>query len=540
MAVRAVVFFLLATGSITQVFGQMSQDTPQDWFVMDPADDMVQGLSVDRAYEFLKSKNRTSREIIVAVIDSGVDIDHEDLEGKIWINEDEIPDNGIDDDNNGYIDDRFGWNFIGGSDGNVEEDTHEMTREYVRLTAKYGELSEADVKKKDQEEYAYYLKVKENFESTYSKSLSQYEFYKGLYDDVSRYNNLLIAYLAVDSLMQSDLSRINSSDSVINAARNMVGMIYQQIGEDVNFGLIVEELEGAVEYFGNEVNYAYNVDFEPRTIVGDNYDDPYEKYYGNNDVKGHDASHGTHVAGIIAADRSNELGIRGIADHVKIMVIRAVPDGDERDKDVANAIRYAADNGAHIINMSFGKSYSPQKFVVDEAVEYAQEKGVLLVHAAGNSNKNIDEKDNFPNSKLSSGKSVENWLEIGASGSGDGVDLVGSFSNYGKETVDIFAPGVNIYSTTPDNSYESFNGTSMASPATAGVAALLMSYYPQLNAGQVKDIIKQSSRKFDGLKVKKPGTEELVEFTELSRTGGLLNAYESVKMAESLTIDKSE
>jgi subtilisin family serine protease len=257
-------------------------------------------------------------------------------------------------------------------------------------------------------------------------------------------------------------------------------------------------------------------------------------------VKGHDASHGTHVSGIIAADRGNALGIQGIADNVKIMAIRAVPDGDERDKDVANAIRYAVDNGAQIINMSFGKSYSPQKFVVDEAIEYAQSKGVLLVHAAGNSNKNIDEKDNFPTSKLSNGKSAENWLEIGASGAGDGVDLVGSFSNYGKETVDVFAPGVNIYSTTPDNSYESFNGTSMASPATAGVAALLMSYYPQLDAGQVRDIIKQSSRKFDGLKVKKPGTEELVEFTELSKTGGLLNAFESVKMAESLTIDKTE
>jgi len=518
--------------------GEVSEsETPQNWFVLDPAADKVQGLSVDKAYDFLSEKKRQGKTVVVAVIDSGVDIDHEDLVGHIWINEDEIEGNGIDDDKNGYIDDRYGWNFIGGKDGNVEQDTHEMTREYVKLSKIFEGREEKSIKKKERDQYNYYLKVKEDFEETFEKADAQYQFYAGLYHNVTRYNNLLKAYLDVDTLSMNSLRSINSTDSTIIEARNMVGMIFQQVGEDVVFEDLAKELEGAVDYFGDQVKYAYNVDFDPRSIVGDNYADPKERIYGNNDVKGHDPSHGTHVSGIIAANRSNDLGIQGIGSNVKIMAIRAVPDGDERDKDVANAIRYAVDNGADIINMSFGKSYSPEKFVVDEAVKYAESKGVLMVHAAGNSSKDIDEKNNFPSRRFDNGKEAGNWLEIGASAAGDGIDFVGSFSNYGKKTVDVFAPGVNIYSTTPENTYESFNGTSMAAPSTAGVAAILMSYYPDLSAFQVRDILRKSSRKFDNLKVKKPGTEELVEFSALSISGGLINAYEAVKMAESMTLE---
>ncbi|MCA6075499.1 S8 family peptidase [Fulvivirga sedimenti] len=539
VVVSLLIFISVSTTGMSQE--QYSEGgTPQNWFVLDPAKDKVQGLSVDEAYSFLKEKKRESKSVIVAVIDSGVDIDHEDLQGKIWINEDEIEGNGIDDDNNGYIDDRYGWNFIGGADGNVEQDTHEMTREYVRLSEKFGDIDEKSVKKKDRAEYDYFLKVKKDFEETYEKAASQYAFYNGLYKNVVRYNNLLKAYLDVDTLSLNDLRGIRSQDSTILEARNLVGMIFQQVGEDVNFEDIAVELEGAVKYFGDQVNYAYNTDFDPRTIVGDNYSDPNERIYGNNDVKGHDPSHGTHVSGIIAANRDNDLGIQGIAENAKIMVVRAVPDGDERDKDVANAIRYAVDNGASIINMSFGKSYSPQKEVVDAAIKYAESKGVLMVHAAGNSSKNIDKSDNYPSRNFNDGKSAGNWLEIGASAAGDNSDFVGNFSNFGKKTMDVFAPGVNIYSTTPDNSYESYNGTSMAAPSTAGVAAMLMSYYPDLTATQVRDILNKSSRKFDNLKVKRPGSEELVDFSELSISGGLINAYEAVKMAETLTIGKKD
>ncbi len=518
--------------------GSSDKQPALEWLVMDPNQDTIQGVSVERAYKELL-KDKPSKKITVAVIDSGVDIDHEDLKGKIWINEDEIADNGIDDDKNGYVDDRYGWNFIGGKEGNVEQDSYELTRIYVDLKVKYDDVPENKVKKKNRKEYEYWLKVKADFEETYNKAQQQYEFYGMLEKNVIRFHDLLKAYLDVEKITVDDLRKIDSQDSTVLAARAIVGIILQNAGPDPDFQAVAEELKGAVEHFGNQVNYAFNTEFDPRKIVGDNYDNVTEKGYGNNDVEGHDPTHGTHVAGIIAANRGNDMGMNGIADNAEIMVIRAVPDGDERDKDVANAIIYAVDNGAHIINMSFGKSYSPQKEAVDKAVKYAESKGVLLVHAAGNSSKNIDKGRNFPTKKYDDKSIASTWLEIGASSWGGEDNFIGSFSNYGKETVDVFAPGVQIYSTTPDNNYQSLDGTSMAAPATSGVAALLMSYYPGLTALQVKDIITKSSRKFENLDVTKPGKPgEKVNFNELSISGGIINAYEAVKMAESMTGNK--
>jgi cell wall-associated protease len=240
------------------------------------------------------------------------------------------------------------------------------------------------------------------------------------------------------------------------------------------------------------------------------------------------------VAGIVAADRKNAIGIKGIADNVKIMPVRAVPNGDERDKDIANAILYAVDNGAQVINMSFGKSFSPEKVAVDKAVKYAEQKGVLLVHAAGNDGDDNDVEANFPSRFYLNGKEAQNWLEIGASAWGKDNEFIGAFSNYGKKTVDLFAPGVEIYSTTPDNTYKEESGTSMASPSTTGVAALLLSYFPELTTSELKDILKKSTRKFDGLKVQKPGTETKVDFSDLSSSGGIVNAFEAVKMAQKI------
>lgn len=311
------------------------------------------------------------------------------------------------------------------------------------------------------------------------------------------------------------------------------------MGDDADLEEYLKELKEAVDYYGVIVNYGYNENFDSREIVGDNINNSQERNYGNNDVEGPDPDHGTHVAGIIAADRKNNLGIKGIADNVKIMVVRAVPNGDERDKDVANAIIYAVDNGAKIINMSFGKSFSPQKEAVDKAVRYAEQKGVLLVHAAGNDSEDIDVNKNYPSKFYLDGKEAKNWIEVGASSAGSDEDLVGSFSNYGRKMVSLFAPGVEIYSTVPDNKYKNNDGTSMASPATAGVAALLMSYFPELTALQVKDILMKSSRKFDNLKVQKPGGGK-VDFNQLSASGGLVNAYEAVKMAKAMKRMKIE
>ena len=511
------------------------QAQEEGWHMLDPQDDQVQGISTEKAYkEVLAGKE--SQEVIVAVIDGGVDDRHEDLIDVMWVNSDEIAGNGIDDDKNGYIDDVHGWNFIGGKEGNVNQDTYELTREYVRLKSKYEGKTEADISKKQKSEYEYWAAVKEDFETNRQEAEANYRIYEGVQSNLLRYHELIKLYLDKEELSMQDLMTIQSQDSLIRVAAGINAQILNIYGPDADFEEVSDELLEGVEYFGSQYNYGYNAEFDPRNIVGDNYENSKEKYYGNNNVKGPDASHGTHVAGIIAADRSNEIGMKGIADNVRIMAVRAVPDGDERDKDVANAIIYAVDNGARVINMSFGKAYSYDKSAVDRAIRYAEKNGVLLVHAAGNENTNIDESDNFPTKYTEDGKTISTWIEVGASSWGEDEDFVASFSNFGQKEVDVFAPGVEIYSTMPEDTYEMSQGTSMAAPTVAGLAALLMSYYPELSAQQVKSVILESSRKFDGLHVKRPDDGSLVEFKTLSNSGGLINVYEAVKMAESMKI----
>ncbi len=504
---------------------------PEGWFHLDPEDDNVNGISSHKTYkELLKGKK--SKTVIVAVIDSGIDIDHEDLADVIWTNKDEVAGNGVDDDNNGYVDDIHGWNFIGGADGNVEKDTYEITREYGRLLKKYETMSDSD--KEADSEYAYFQKIQKEYTNTVKDMQTKYQGFKGFYDGYKYAKRLLSAYLDTEELNEQDVLSISSTDDKISNAKQIMKYVYES-------NISEKEFDKGNEYFDVGLNYGYNLDYNPRTVVGDNYNDPRERKYGNNDVKGEFNFHGTHVAGIIAANRTNKLGIKGVADNVKIMAIRAVPNGDERDKDIANAIRYAVDNGAQVINMSFGKSFSPNKDVVDEAVAYAEQNGVLLVHAAGNSSKNIDVKDNFPTQTFTNGKLANNWLEVGAMSWKNGKNAVADFSNYGKSSVDIFAPGVDILSTAPDLSYEEASGTSMAAPVTAGIAATLISYYPSLTPDQIKKIIIQSSLKYNKLKVLKPGSnEEMVPFGELSRTAGIVNLYEAVKLAEKVVKNKKK
>jgi subtilisin family serine protease len=530
MIYRGLILFFLITQSA--VFAQTeNKAVPADWFLRDPQQDSVQGLSVDKAYSTLL-KNQPARDVIVAVVDSGIDIDHEDLKDIIWVNEREIPGNGIDDDKNGYIDDVHGWNFIGGKNGNVDADTYELTREFIRLNKKFGTLERNKVAKKQKAEFDQYVKVKEKYERLKERNEQQYKIYSSLYRNMKHSIDTLKAAMKKEFLMAEDVKKFESEDPELLFAKGFLLQLYRNAGEEADLNEYIKELKEGVDYFGVIVNFGYNVDFDSRKIVGDNYADVNEKFYGNNDVKGPDPTHGTHVAGIIGANRNNNLGIKGIADHVKIMVVRAVPNGDERDKDIANAIIYAVDNGAQIINMSFGKGFSPEKAAVDKAVKYAEQKGVLLVHAAGNEGDNSDEKGNFPSRFYLNGKEAKNWVEVGASSWGTDLDFVADFSNYGKKTVSFFAPGVQIYSTTPGNTYKNESGTSMASPAVAGVSALLLSYFPELTAIQIKEILMNSARKFDHLKVKEPGGQNEVEFSTLSSSGGLINAFEAVKMAQ--------
>lgn len=530
------VIFLFVISITTFSQTQGNRSIPKDWFLRDPELDSLQGVSAERTYETLL-KDQPSRTVIVAVIDSGVDIDHEDLKNVIWKNEDEIPGNGIDDDKNGYVDDVYGWNFIGGKNGNVDADTYELTREYIRLKAKYENVDESKVPKKQKAEFESYQKIKDKYEKLKAKNEQQYKLYSNIYTNIVQSVDTLKALLQIDTITVEALKEFETNEPSLLFAKGFLLNMFKNMGDEGTLDEYMADLKEGVDYYEVIVKYGYNESYDSRLIVGDDINNINEKSYGNNDVKGPDPTHGTHVSGIIAADRKNNLGIKGIADNVKIMVVRAVPNGDERDKDVANAILYAVDNGAQIINMSFGKSFSPNKETVDKAVRYAEQKGVLMIHAAGNDAEDIDTEKNYPSRIYADGKEAKNWIEVGASAWGSDEDFVGSFSNYGKKSVTLFAPGVEIYSTVPNSKYKNESGTSMASPSTAGVAALLMAYFPELKADQVKDILMKSSRKFDNLMVQKPGGGR-VNFNQLSSSGGLVNAYEAVKMAQGIKNQK--
>lgn len=521
----------------------IAQQAPEDWYHRDMTETGYHGISLDKTYsELLEGKSSTP--VIVAIIDSGVDYEHEDLASVMWVNEDEIPGNGIDDDNNGYVDDIHGWNFIGGKDGqNVGPDTYEVTRQYAKYHYKYKNANPLVLNKDQQKEYAAYLKYSKEVDGKREKAETSLANIANQEMSVKNALNATKELMAVQNVTLANIDSLDVSASADGAMG--VNILKKQMAEgevesiDALMIDVQEYMDEGKEYYQNQLDYAYNPDFNTRLIVGDDYDNQTEIGYGNNDYEGPDALHGTHVAGIVAAARNNDIGMNGVADNVLIMTIRAVPDGDERDKDVANAIRYAVDNGAQVINMSFGKGYSENKEVVDKAVAYANKMDVLLVHAAGNSAQNNDTTDNFPNDKydkkqgkfLRKKKSAKNWLEIGALSYKSEENSVASFSNYGEDNVDIFAPGQQIYATLPDNQYRYLQGTSMASPVVAGVAALLRSYFPTLKAEQVKEIIMKSATKYD-IQVVRPGDKELVPFETLSVSGGMINAYEAVKMAQ--------
>jgi cell wall-associated protease len=553
MSVKKVSFLLVLFLNICSAssFGQSDADQPldsgiaPDWFLLDPETEKLQGTSTEKTYETLL-KGKPSTKVRVAVIDSGIDVDHEDLKDIIWTNEGEMPGNGIDDDKNGYVDDIHGWNFIGGKDSSVTRDTYELTREYVRLKPRFESADEKKIKKKDRQEYERWQKVKVDFEKKVADNKEQYELFSQQYNlyqqalgTLTACDSILRTSLQIDSIYKSSLAQINPANDTVRFAKETLLNVLQNVEGDILVYDFLDELEAylvqlkeGVDHFKAAVEYGYNPEYNSRIIVGDNPDDPNEKNYGNNDVKGGDAKHGTHVAGIIGANRKNNLGVKGVADNVEIIAIRVVPpNGDERDKDIANGIMYAVDNGAKIINMSFGKDYSPHKEVVDKAVKYAEDKGVILMHGSGNDGENLDTTSQFPTRFYKNKKVARTWMEIGASTWEKDSSLVASFSNYGKKTVDLFAPGVEIYSTVPNNAYEGLQGTSMACPIVSGVAALVWSYFPDLTAEQVKDIINQSTRKYEGLKVIQPGTGENVPFSQLSITGGMVNAYEAVRLA---------
>lgn len=530
---------------LTSMFAQTP--TPNDWYYGNPGEGFT-GISMIKAYdEFLK--NKSTKTVVVAIIDSGMDINHEDLKENIWINTGEIPGNGIDDDGNGYIDDVYGWNFIGGPNGqNVGPDTYESTRVYAELRYKYENADEKKLNKDQKAEYDIFKRAKEKLDADRAKAESNLNRMTALEDKVMNALNALEKELGDNEFNMANVTAIDDSKGQEIAMAKMLATQYLTGNNDIKSiaevkSNVTNDILEDKKRFQDQLDYAFNPDFDPRkTIVMDNYKDPKEKIYGNNDVKGPDPLHGTHVGGIVGAERNNNIGMDGVAANVKLMSVRTVPDGDERDKDVANAIRYAVDNGASVINMSFGKGFGTHKDIVDAAVKYAESKDVLLVHAAGNSAQDNDNTDNFPNAMyekktgflfFKKKRKAKNWIEVGALNYKEGEDAVAPFSNYGQTVVDIFAPGMKIYSTMPENEYAQLQGTSMAAPVVAGVAAVIRSVYPALTAEQVKEAIMNSVTKLNH-NVKVPGTKDIVPFSKLSVSGGVVNLYNALVYASTM------
>ncbi|GAB1856202.1 S8 family peptidase [Flavobacteriaceae bacterium MHTCC 0001] len=490
----------------------LTEAEKQNWGHLDLLKDTIPGMSVDKAYAEI-IKNKKGKKVIVAVIDSGIDIDHEDLDANIWTNKDEKPGNGIDDDKNGYIDDIHGWNFLG--------DGYDEQLEFVRILAS-GNTNHPD-----------YASAKTEYEKEYAKWTERKTQYEQIYQQVKNADEILIKHFGKKDYSKKDVGAIKTEDQALSQAKQIAQYMYSNDIESMADA--IAELNDALESINERLNYNLNKDFKGR-VNGDDPEDINSKFYGNGNVKPvkKSESHGTHVAGIIAAERNNGKGANGVANNVEIMSIRTVPNGDEYDKDVALAIRYAVDNGASIINGSFGKSFSPHSDWVRDAIAYAAKNDVVFVHAAGNDSKNVDVEPNFPDDNVNGKEVSDTYIRVGALEPKYGSGLLAGFSNYGKNNVDVFAPGAKVYSTTPENEYDTKGGTSMAAPGVAGVAALIRSQYPTLSAAQVKKIIMDSGLDIKTKVVVGGDTNNVKAFKDIVKSGKIVNAYNALIMASKM------
>ena len=503
----------IANSNFSPRVSELSESESKHWGHLDPVNDTIPGMSVDRAYtELLKKKK--GQVVVVAVIDSGIDLAHEDIKDVLWVNKDEVAGDGIDNDGNGYIDDIHGYNFLG-------ESYHEQMEEARIVRLKIGDPE-------------YQAQAKASLEKDLPEAKESLPQLEQIEQFVSMAHQNIQKELGKEYYSLADLEKYQPKTP---QQEQIVGVLKQVMDTGQDIPTALKDLKEGITYYKGQLEYHLNVDYDGRTSVGDNPYDITDTKYGNGDpsFRNDDESHGTHVAGIIAASHGNKKGIDGVAKNVSIMSIRAVPDGDEYDKDIALAIRYAVDNGAKVINASFGKDFSPNAEWVYEALKYAASKDVLFVQAAGNDGMDLDNpaNKNFPNDNKSqnSPEIVDNVLTVGALTSSLGTDMIASFSNYGQENLDIFAPGDEIYSTMPSNNYEFQGGTSMAAPAVAGLAAIIRSYYPKLTAAQVKEIIMQS-----GLapQITVSVGEEAVEksLSEISKSGKIANLYNAIILAD--------
>ena len=525
-----------------------SQEVPKNWYQLDLEQDSFYGISLHKAYQFLQQKKIVAKPIVVAVLDSGIDTLHEDLKNILWHNPNEIPSNNIDDDHNGYVDDVFGWNFLGNKKGeNIAKASSEKSRIYYRYKEKFGSsnLDTTSLSQQEKVNYQLWLKASKslNFSNDDEMELS---LIKGTLRIIKRFNEVIQKEMGIDTFTSIELEKFEPKTPEAKQCKYgyLTSLRLLEISTDEKNTMVLSQLE---EYVDSKESEVASKNKEPinyrKKIIGDDEKNINDKNYGNTDVMGPNPNHGTHVSGIIAAERNNKKGMDGIADHAKIMLLRVVPDGDEYDKDIALGIFYAVDHGAKVINMSFGKEFSPEKHWVDSALLYAQQKDVLIVHAAGNDAKNIDSIASYPTPQLLNSKKLYNYITVGASSDFkiSAFNLIANFSNYGINTVDVYAPGVKIYSTLPGgNQYGNHQGTSMAAPVVAGVAALLRSYFPSLTAAQTKEIILQTVTKPNEsitMQMRRNDTSEPLLIKNTCVSGGIVNAANAVKLA--FTIDQN-
>ena len=497
----------------------LSDAQKKNWGHADLVSDTIPGMSVDKAYSELIG-NKRGQTVIVAVLDAGMDLNHEDLDDVLWTNKEEKPGNGKDDDNNGYVDDIHGYNFLG--------EAYNEQLEYVRmLRLGVGDAAER-------------AKAQIKLDKEYPKALQNKQQYEQILQAVTNADKEVKAALGKDSYTKKELLAMKPTTEKMQQNVAILTQMYQYAD---SIDEVIDEVTEGVTYFTEQANYNLNKDFDGRSIVGDNPYDFNDRNYGNGNPQSRveDESHGTHVAGIIAAERNNGKGVNGVAKNVELMSIRAVPNGDEYDKDIALGIRYAVDNGAKIINCSFGKSFSPNAEWVYDAIKYAASKDVLIVHAAGNDGANLDDSanPNFPNDHKYTGSEIsDNVITVGALAPAYGSKMVASFSNYGNTNVDVFAPGDDVYSTMPNNKYDFQGGTSMAAPAVAGVAALIRSYYPSLSASQVKNVLMQSGLSSKASVIIAGDPSNSKSFSEVSKSGKMVNAYNALLLAENVSKGK--
>lgn len=513
---------------------KLSRDELKTWFEMDMHTDTVPGMSVEKAYREI-IKDHKGKTVIVGILDSGVDIDHEDLKDIIWTNKKEVPNNGKDDDGNGYIDDIHGWNFL----GDAVEENLEYTRILKKLQPKYEGKPENEISAADQEEFELYKKAKKEYDKEYREAEQNKNQYEQIKSRIESAIGDLEAEAGKEELTLQEINALEPENSETRQAQMMIANVLKQSGaKDTN--KVLEELNEAFNYFNDKLKYHLNMEFDGRAVVGDDVDDLTDTDYGDPYVFGPEKDrasvlHGTHVAGIVAAIRHNNVGMNGVANNVQIMPIRAVSNGDEYDKDIALGLRYAVDNGAKVINMSFGKYYSTHPDWVLDAIKYAADHDVLLVNAAGNEGLNLDETRSYPNDQWPGQSEIaDNVITVGALNYEYGEFMIAPFSNYGKTNVDVFAPGMQIWATAPLNKYKFLQGTSMAAPQVAGIAAVIRSYFPKLSAAQVKKVIMDSGLTSNIEVVLGGDATNTKPFNEVSKSGKMANLYNALIMASKL------